>query len=257
MTNALSASLAVPAPLQREDCTDAVSQERKMLEEFIYLVSHDVRACLRALCEVPQWIREDLESEGQEIFASVAQSLDLLETNTSRLDQMMQDLLEFSRVGRMQSSAASSLSSRLQEVLKTLSDAPHLKTEMSLAVDQFPLGPEDLGRVLHALLGNASKHHDRSHGEVHILSTLKQGRIILQVLDDGPGIEEKYHEKVVGPMTTLRPRDEVEGSGMGLAIANKVAENYGGKLAFTAGLKGRGLGVELSFPAAASDELSV
>ena len=235
---------------QCQDHADMVLQERAKLEEFIYLVSHDVRACLRALCEVPQWIREDLESDGYDLGVSVGQSLDLLETNTARLDQMMRDLLEYSRVGRMQSSATSSISVQLKKAMQQMGDEHHNKIDMSLGVDRFPIGTEDLHRALCALLGNALKHHDRNHRETLVMSKCEGERVILRVSDDGPGIEAKYRERVLQPMTTLRPRDEVEGSGMGLAIANKVAGHYGGKLEFREGLNGRGLGVELSFPTA-------
>jgi len=73
------------------------------------------------------------------------------------------------------------------------------------------------------------KHHDKEMGKIHIGARQQGGFVTLSVSDDGPGIEEKFQDRVFSPMTTLRPRDEVEGSGMGLANVQKIARHYGGK----------------------------
>ena len=68
------------------------------------------------------------------------------------------------------------------------------------------------------------------------------------VTDDGAGIPEQFRERVFGMFQTLRPRDEVEGSGMGLAIVRKLVERQGGKVWLTEGREGRGLSVHFTWP---------
>jgi signal transduction histidine kinase len=85
-------------------------------------------------------------------------------------------------------------------------------------------------KVLRNLVGNALKHHDRSAGRV-VLSAVPAGDMVeVRVADDGPGIPQEFHERVFRMFQTLRPRDEVEGSGAGLAIVKKTVETFGGRV---------------------------
>lgn len=231
--------------------------ESAKLEEFIYLVSHDVRACLRALIEVPRWIKEDLEDEGHPITDTFEQNFNLLETNTGRLDRMMEDLLIYSRIGRMQGSSTASIERALRAVNNKLDYPETFSIKSNLEVDRLLMGSEDLERLLWAVLSNCIKHIDQECGEIFLMSELVGNYARLQISDNGPGIERQYLEKVIEPMTTLKPRDEVEGSGMGLAITNKVAQFYGGELSLSAGLDGCGLGVTVLLPVVDQDYLSV
>lgn len=81
---------------------DSPQNGSKEFEDFIYLLSHDVRNSVRALVEVPQWIKEDLIANGHSISGSLAENMELMDTHTRRLDRMLTDLLVYSRVGRMQ-----------------------------------------------------------------------------------------------------------------------------------------------------------
>jgi signal transduction histidine kinase len=86
-------------------------------------------------------------------------------------------------------------------------------------------------QVLRNLFSNAIKHHHRKEGRIELSWRKNEnGYYAFSVTDDGPGIPRQYHERVFGMFQTLRPRDEVEGSGMGLALVKKIVENYGGKV---------------------------
>ena len=71
---------------------------------------------------------------------------------------------------------------------------------------------------------------------------------MITVSDDGPGIPEKYRERVFEIMTTLKPRDEIEGSGMGLALVRKIVDIYGGQLRWMSAPDERGTSIQLTFP---------
>lgn len=218
------------------------------IEDFIYLISHDVRASVRALIELPQWIAEDLEDSGVPVTGSVASSIEMMNRHTGRLDRMLVDLLAFSRVGRMQETENILLSAALSDVLEDLRIPAGFSVEQNFEYPAVWLGNKDVLILLRALISNAIKHHDKDRGRVLVTSRAQGAVVLLSVSDNGPGIDESFHERVLAPMTTLRPRDEVEGSGMGLAICNKIAMHYGGSLRVMSSPFGRGTQIELSLP---------
>ncbi|HUS55850.1 MAG TPA: ATP-binding protein [Thermohalobaculum sp.] len=77
---------------------------------------------------------------------------------------------------------------------------------------------------------NAIKHHDLLHGEIVVLGTMQGSECEFRVKDDGPGIEPKFRDRVFEIFKTLHPRDEVEGSGMGLSIVQKTVEQHSGRI---------------------------
>lgn len=216
------------------------------IDDFIYLISHDVRASVRALLELPQWITEDLEEAGIDTGGSVGTSIALMNRHTGRLDRMLVDLLSFSRVGRMQTARAMSLGTALDDVLEQMLLSSGFQITRDLQCDTVVIGDKDLPLLLSALISNAVKHYDQTAGRIHISSTYDGERLTLKVADDGPGIEQKFHDRVFAPMTTLRPRDEVEGSGMGLASVRKIARHYGGDARIGTSPFRRGTSVEIT-----------
>lgn len=217
------------------------------IEDFIYLISHDVRSSVRALLELPQWIVEDLEQEGFEIKGPVETSLELLNRHTGRLDRMLVDLLAFSRIGRMQNVCKVDLGDALAEVLEEFELPSGFTIKQQLDCGHVQIGERDVLTMLNALIGNAVKHHDRDEGTIIVTSQENADLITLAVADDGPGIGDEYSERVFGAMTTLKPRDEVEGSGMGLASVRKIARFYGGDASVGHSPYGKGTQVKVSF----------
>ncbi|WP_299676399.1 ATP-binding protein [uncultured Roseobacter sp.] len=218
-------------------------------EDFIYLISHDVRNSVRALIELPQWIEEDLTVAGVRLEGSVAESIDLMNRHTGRLDRMLVDLLTFSRVGRMQSVVDVDVHQALKDVLDEIGLPAGFTVEHELPCDRVTLGERDILTLLTALISNAIKHHDRSFGKIMVRCAREADDIVLSVTDNGPGIRSEFHERIFGAMTTLRPRDEVEGSGMGLAITRKIAQLYGGNVMLRAKDGERGSTFEVRWPA--------
>ncbi|WP_295313203.1 HAMP domain-containing sensor histidine kinase [Roseobacter sp.] len=217
-------------------------------EDFIYLISHDVRNSVRALIELPQWISDDLAEAGIRVDGQVAESIDLMNQHTGRLDRMLVDLLTFSRVGRMQDVADVNLDDALTEVTDEIGLPSDFRLLRALEVPSVRMGERDILTLLNALLSNAIKHHDRQSGKVVVAAHKERNMIILSFADNGPGIPKAYHERVFGAMTTLRPRDEVEGSGMGLAIARKIALRYHGGIEIISEAGRRGTTMKVRLP---------
>jgi len=200
------------------------------LEDLIYLISHDLRASLRALLEVPQWIEEDLYDLGQQLPESLTDNISMMNTHTKRLDRMLCDLLVFSRVGRMQRRVEVNLDSVLSDLVEALPVPNDVKIDWNLEWQGLSIGERDIVTLLSALIGNSIKHRDTGMSRILIETLWENGEPVLYVSDDGVGIEPKYNEIIFDVMQTLQPREEVEGSGMGLSIARKVVTLYDGSI---------------------------
>lgn len=217
-------------------------------EDFIYLISHDVRNSVRALIEVPQWIQEDLEAEGIHVHGSLAENIDLMNVHTRRLDRMLIDLLIYSRIGRMQSNELIEWEGVTDGVMDQIKIPDTFKVLRDFRAPQFRIGSTDALTLVSSLLSNAVKHHDCGRGVIHLSTHERDGRHVFTIRDDGPGIPLAYREKAFEVMTTLRPRDEIEGSGMGLANVRKIVKLYGGKIDWLTTEESRGCHIAISFP---------
>ena len=229
----------------------AANLSAQSAEEFIYLISHDVRSSVRALLELPQWIAEDLEEAGFDMGGPIADSIDMMNRHTRRLDRMLVDLLTYSRVGRMQTLGEVDIDLALDLALEALAIPPEFKVERDFLSGNVFMGDRDAQTLLTALIDNAVKHHDQQTGRITVSARGEAGMFVLTVTDDGPGIAPAFHERVFQPMTTLRSRDDVEGTGLGLANVRKIAEHYGGRAELLPAPQGRGAAVEVRiYPAA-------
>ncbi|MBD3664349.1 sensor histidine kinase [Sulfitobacter aestuariivivens] len=229
---------------------NVAEQASSDIDDFIYLISHDVRASVRALLELPQWIAEDLEVAGIKVDGTLATSIELMNRHTGRLDRMLVDLLAFSRVGRLQATQELDLRAAVEEVLEEMRIPAGFHVRHDLAGLTVMIGNRDLPTLLSALISNGIKHHHADTGNITVSAQAKGDQVVIRVCDDGPGVEERFNKRIFAPMTTLRPRDEVEGSGMGLATVRKIATHYGGSARLLAAPHGKGTCVEVRLPAA-------
>lgn len=231
--------------MARDGGHPAMAQASQDIDDFIYLISHDVRSSVRALLELPQWITEDLDEAGIKVDGQLASTIEMMNRHTGRLDRMLVDLLTYSRVGRMQSVEIVDIAEVLEDVLEGLKLPSGFNVVQALDCKSLKIGERDILTLLDALIQNAVKHHDRKQGQIIVSSKREGDTVVISISDDGPGIKEEFREKALAAMTTLRPRDELEGSGMGLAIVRKIARLYGGDAQLLEAEQGRGSQVEV------------
>ncbi|MEM0945589.1 MAG: sensor histidine kinase, partial [Pseudomonadota bacterium] len=200
-------------------------------DEVLYHITHDVRASMRALKTLPVWLRDDLAETGVPLSASALETMEMLETHANRVDQMMSDLLVHNRIGRLSDEpSVVELADLINGLCATVPVPASFKVTADMEVDAL-FGPRnDITSIFSALLSNAVKHHHKGAGHIHFWSRNGPQGVTFRVVDDGPGVAEKFRERVFAMMTTLRPRDEVEGSGLGLAIARKALKLMGGEV---------------------------
>ncbi len=203
----------------------AVNQE---LNDFAYVVSHDLKAPLRGIMQLSEWLQLDhsasLNDEGQEL-------IQLMQNRASRLHHLIDDILEYSRIGRVQEKE--SLIDTTQLVEQTIEILmPHEDIRITIQPD-LPKIMADRVRVeqvFQNLIGNAIKFMDKKPGSIMVEGEFLDGFYKFKVIDNGPGISEEYHSKIFQIFQTLEPRDKVESTGIGLALVKKIVEGWNGEI---------------------------
>ncbi len=199
------------------------------LDEIIYRISHDLRASVRALQELPNWISEDLEQAAVTLPGPTNRHLELIGDHACRLDLMLTGLLEFSRIGRMQTIAAINPRDALDDVIEDLGLADEVSFSIDMDKGNIQMGHADLCRMFSILIVNAVRFHPERRPKITVQGgPTRSGAWQFVVSDNGPGIPPDKREFVFRPMTKLVSRDVDIGAGMGLAVLRKIAKTYGG-----------------------------
>jgi signal transduction histidine kinase len=231
-----------------EERTAELNRSNDELEQFACVASHDLQAPLRAIDNLVTWLEEDLAPV---LTNEARHHMDLLHNRVRRLQQLLDDLLEYSRAGRLRRRELVDLRQLIAEVIEAV--APPAGFAISVDVPAAPLrtAPALLRQVFINLIGNAIKHHDRPAGRIAVTARPRGDRLEVAVSDDGPGIPERHRERVFEMFFTLQPRDRVEGSGMGLALVRKAVLARGGTVTAAANPAGRGTTIRFDWPTAA------
>ena len=195
------------------------------LDQFANIASHDLKSPLNAIHKLVCL----LETDCSDIIPKTSlQHLSLIKNRSNRMTKLLNDLLLYSRVGRQEYEEEQiDLKTMADDIFDLLGSPQGFSCKTQNAILTVPPIPFEL--VLRNLISNAIKHHDKKEGRINITCNINQGYIIC-VKDDGPGIPPNYHEKVTQMFQTLHPKDQVEGSGMGLAVVKKTVEHYGGNI---------------------------
>ena len=216
----------------KQNAEDAIQALNKELEAFSYSVSHDLRAPLRA---IHGFVRILLEDYGQEIQGEARRYLDLVAANAQQMGRLVDDLLQFSRMGRQplnkQRVSASALVRRAIEQLQ-----PALEGRaVELAVGDLPPVEGDsslLQQVFLNLIGNAIKYtKGREPALIEVgARTEPTGDVVYFVKDNGAGFDMQYAHKLFGVFQRLHRSEEYEGTGVGLALVHRIITKHGGRV---------------------------
>jgi two-component system, LuxR family, sensor kinase FixL len=204
-----------------------LERSNRELDQFAYSASHDLRSPLRAIAQMTSWMTED---HGKELPEEVCRDLGLIQRRVRRMQQLLDDMLDYARAGRQDGDLTQVDTEKLvQEIIDLLGPPPGFSVCVA-AMPTLVTHRAPLSQVLRNLIGNAIKHHDHAVGHIEISASDRGNAIEFVVRDDGPGIPREYHEEIFQMFSTLKPRDVMEGSGMGLAMVRKILDNRRGEI---------------------------
>jgi light-regulated signal transduction histidine kinase (bacteriophytochrome) len=200
-----------------------LKKKNKELDEFAYVVSHDLKAPLRGIDNITKWIEEDHEKE---LTPDVKRNLDLIKGRTKRLENMINGLLDYARIGKVkrgfQKVSVEKMLYELTELLVPDNFVVNITNKMPvLMTDKL-----HIEQVFSNLISNAVKYNNKPVGRIDISASDWGDYYEFTVKDDGIGIQSQYHEKIFTIFQTLQERDAFESTGVGLAIVKKILEDH-------------------------------
>ena len=174
------------------------------LDEFVHMVSHDLKEPIMNISSVAEWLQEDLEAKD---YGSLSENLGLIKERAAAMEELVQGLLGEHNA------------------------FPEMTTHLSPDLPVFTTEKVLLQQVFANLISNAFKYHHTGKGHIWIEAEEAAKYYTFCVKDDGPGIPPQYHGRIFGLFERLlRDSEKAQGSGIGLATAKKIVEDKGGRI---------------------------
>jgi PAS domain S-box-containing protein len=206
----------------------SLSQSNRELDQFAYITSHDLKAPLRAIANLSEWIEEDLQGT---LSPEVQTNITLLRRRVYRMQALLNSLLEYSRAGRTQVPIATvDVAHLLTEIIEALAPPDTFIINIGAAMPVLRTRREPLRQVLTHLIDNGIRHHPTKTGILEVSVIEHDECYEFSVADDGDGIGIQFQEKIYTIFQTLQARDQKENVGAGLAIIKKILIAEGGTI---------------------------
>jgi light-regulated signal transduction histidine kinase (bacteriophytochrome) len=216
---------------EREKLLKQIENLGKEFQDFVYIISHDLKAPLRAIKALADWIATDYADK---FDADGKEQLHLLTSRVDRMHNLLEGVLQYSRVGRVTEAPATiDLNQLVNETIETL--APPAGIQITIE-NQLPVITSERTRIQQVfgnLLSNAVRFINKPQGSIKVGCSEENGFWKFSVSDNGPGIEEQHFERIFKLFQTLQPKDQLETTGVGLTITKKIVETCGGKIWLT------------------------
>jgi PAS domain S-box-containing protein len=212
----------------RKQAEVTLAERNKELDSFVHTVSHDLKAPLRAISNLSEWIEDDLEGQ---LPPDNQQQLQLLRTRVKRMESMINSLLLYARVGRQEAPLETfNVAELLSEIIDSLDPPQSFSIEIEPPMPTLTTKRLLLSQVFANLIGNAIKHHTSVEGHLNLAAIEQRDFYEFRVRDDGPGIAPEDRTKIFEIFQTLKAEDNSENTGVGLAIVKKIVEREKGTI---------------------------
>ena len=250
VTTQMDVSERVAAEEQEAKLIEKIASTNRELKDFAYVVSHDLRAPLRGVNSIAHWLVEEyadkFDAEGKEL-------VHLLIGRVRRMEQMINGVLEYARIGHEQMTHDEvDLNALVEQVVQDIVPVDRIEVVIENTLPTLHIDPVRIRQVFQNLIDNAVKYMDKPHGEIRIGAQRQAGEWRFWVQDNGVGIAAEHHERIFQMFQTLASTDQVESTGIGLPLVKRIVELYNGRVWVTSPPAG-GSSFQFTLPAALAD----
>jgi|GEM_PF-1324161 PAS domain S-box-containing protein len=227
---------------QKESLLGELESVNQELRDFAYIVSHDLKAPLRSIGSLSDWLIQDYEevidAEGKEL-------LQLLKARIGRMHGLIEGVLQYSKVGRLKDEKEQvDINIVVAETIDLLDPPSNVEVKVNPNLPTVSYDRVRLQQVFQNLLSNAIKFLDKPKGLLEVVFKEDDSFYYFSVKDNGPGIEDAYFQKIFQIFQTLRAKDNYESTGIGLSIVKRIVELNGGSISVSSEV---GVGSTFSF----------
>jgi signal transduction histidine kinase len=213
---------------QLNESYEQIKHVNQELKDFAYVASHDLKAPLRGIKTLAEWIAADyaykFDNAGKEHFK-------LLTNRVDRMHNLIDGILQYSRIGRIyEKPVPINLNMLIADIIDMVAPPENIEIAVENNLPAIIFEETRIRQVFQNLISNAVKYIDKPQGKISI-GCADEGKFWkFNVTDNGQGIDEKYHDKIFKIFQTLSSRDNYESTGIGLTLVKKIVELYGGKV---------------------------
>lgn len=205
-----------------------ITTANEELTNFAYVVSHDLKAPLRGIASLADWLSQDYTDK---FDAQGREHIRLLIRRAHRMSSLIDGILEYSRAGRIkETSMLLDMNGLMREIVDLLAPPSNIQILVATPLPTLIADKTRIQQVLQNLLSNSIKYMDKAAGQVRVDCVDQEDVLLFSVTDNGPGIEHRHFERIFQLFQTLTPRDQLESTGVGLALVKKIVEMYGGRV---------------------------
>ncbi len=211
---------------QKEQLLQKLKYQNEQLNDYAHLVSHDLKSSLRSLSALLSWVKEDcIEKIGEESVGN----LNLMEAKIEKMDQFLEDIINYSEIGATSLKITTiDLNKKVSKIIDSLHIPQNIKVVVKGNLPVLNADARRLRQVFQNLISNAVNFNDKENGLIEIGVEEAEDLFTFSIKDNGQGIPQEYHEKIFNTFTTLGYQEK--STGMGLSIAKRVLDLYGGEI---------------------------
>ena len=200
----------------------------KELKDFAYIVSHDLKAPLRAIKNISTWLSEDYKDKIDDLGK---QQLQLLTNRVNRMHLFIDGIFEYTKVGRIKETKEFVM---VEEIIQNANLMLNLKDDVEIRflkkLPEIYCEKIKIEQVFQNLISNAVKYNNKDTCKIEIDYEDLSSHYLFKIKDNGKGIEEKNFERIFQIFQTLEPKDDFESTGIGLSIVKRIVQLHGGEI---------------------------
>lgn len=225
--------------------SEELKKTNKELEQFAYIASHDLKTPLRGIGNLVSFLEMDLEKFGKDVSENpeFQKNTTRIKSQVQRMENLINGILEYSSVGKNKNVLEMvDIKKIVQQQVMDLNVEDQVK--FTGKFPKFKTHRIPLEQIFSNLIGNSVKHHDKNDLQIKVSVSEDDSYYTFAVSDNGPGIDDRYHEKIFEPFNVLNSNDRANNTGIGLSIVKKLIQKYNGVLTLDSEV---GVGTRISF----------